>query len=131
MKKDGSKGTKKPPEPSSSHAEIAEWMGRQMPDLQPIVKRLDKVIRQAIDGPRYAIKWQKAYYGSSDLGWIIEMVAYDISVNLVFLGGANFDDPPPDGTGTSRYVKLRSVEEAEAREVHEWIEEAARTRGGN
>lgn len=129
MKKVSSKGTKRPPEPSSSHAEIDEWMGRQMSDLQPIVKRLDKVIRQAIDEPQYAIKWQKAYYGSPELGWIIEMVAYDVSVNLVFLGGATFDDPPPDGTGTSRYVKVKSVEEAGASQIGDWIEEAARTRG--
>lgn len=130
VKKVGSTGTKTPPKPLSSHAEIDEWLGRQMPDLQPILKRLDKAIRRAIDKP-HAIKWQKAYYGSPDLGWIIEMVSYDVSVNLVFLGGANFDDPPPDGTGTSRYVKLKSVEEAEALEVLEWIEEAARTRGWN
>ena len=60
---------------------------------------------------------------------MIEMVSYDVSVNLVFLSGADFDDPPPEGTGSSRYVKLRSVDEAEAPEILAWIEEAARTRG--
>jgi hypothetical protein len=47
-------------------------------------------------------------------GWIIEMVAYDVSVNAVFFGGADFDPPPPLGTrGRSRYVKLKTLEEAE------------------
>jgi Bacterial transcriptional activator domain len=32
-----------------------------------------------------------------ELGWIIEMVAYDVSVNDVFFGGADFDRPPPLG----------------------------------
>lgn len=128
-KASASSKAKKPPEPSSSHAEIEEWIGRQMPALQPIVRRLDKLIRKAIDEPQFAIKWQKAYYGSPELGWIIEMVSYDVSVNLVFLGGADFDDPPPDGTGSSRYIKLKTSEDAEVSNVLEWIEEAARTRG--
>ena len=37
------------------------------------------------------IKWKKAYYGVSELGWIIEMVAYDVSVNVVFFGGSGFN----------------------------------------
>lgn len=129
MKKAKATISRKPPEPSASHTEIEEWIERQMPALQPIVKRLDAHIRKALNEPQFAIKWQKAYYGTSDLGWVIEVVSYDVSVNLVFLGGADFDDPPPDGTGSSRYVKLKSVEEAEASELLEWIEEASRTRG--
>jgi hypothetical protein len=59
-----------------------------------------------------------------ELGWIIEMVAYDVSVNVVFLGGADFDSPPPLGTtGRSRYVKVKTVEEAQAPEMHKWIEQ--------
>ena len=59
-----------------------------MPELQPIVKRLDEMIRETLSGTQYAVKWKKAYYGLPELGWIIEMVAYDVSVNVVFLGGA-------------------------------------------
>ena len=71
---------RKPPEPSDSHAEIDDWTRSVMPDLQPIVKRLDGMIRESIPGLQYAIKWKKAYYGLPELGWIIEMVAYDVSV---------------------------------------------------
>jgi hypothetical protein len=80
-----------------------------MPDLNPIVRRLDELFRETIDGLQYAVKWKKAYYGRPDLGWVIEMVAYDVSVNVVFLGGADFDTPPPLGdTDRSRYVKLKT-----------------------
>jgi len=123
--------TRKPPVPTNSHAGIEAWLGRQVPDLQPIVKRLDALIGEAISEAVYAIKWQKAYYGSPGLGWVIEMVAYDVSVNVVFLGGANFDDPPPSGTGQSRYVKLRSIEEAQDPMIRTWIGQAARVRGWN
>ena len=48
----------------------------------------------------------------------------------VFFGGADFDSPPPLGdTDRSRYVKVRTLEEAQAAEMNAWIEEAARVRG--
>jgi hypothetical protein len=101
-----------------------------MPDLQPIVKRLDESIRATVPGLRYAVKWKRAYYGLSDHGWIIEIAAYDVSVNVVFLGGADFDPPPPLGTtDRTRYVKVTSVEEAQRPELKKWIEQASRTPG--
>lgn len=126
-----SSAARRPPVPTDSHAEIETWLGRQMPDMQPIVKRLDALICEAIPEAVYAIKWQKAYYGTRDLGWVIEVVSYIVSVNVVFLGGADFDDPPPSGTGQSRFVKLRSLEEAQDPMIRGWIEQAARVRGWN
>jgi hypothetical protein len=113
--------------PTDSHAEIEDWMTRRVvPDMHPIVELLDGSIREAIPGLRYAIKWQNAYYGLPGLGWIIEMAAYAVSVNVVFFGGADFASPPPLGdTDRSRYVKLRTPEEAQGPEVGTWIEQAA------
>lgn len=114
--------TRKPPVPSDDHAPIEDWMRRVMPDLQPIVRRVDELIRETIPDLQYAIKWKKAYYGVPDQGWIIELVAYDVSVNVVFLGGADFDSPPPLGEGDrSRYIKVTSVEEVERPEMRKWI----------
>jgi hypothetical protein len=122
--------TRKPPEPSDSHAEIEDWIRRVMPDLHPIVKRLDEMIRESVDGLQYAVKWKKAYYGLPELGWVIEMVAYDVSVNIVFLGGADFDRPPPLGTtDRTRYVKVTTLEEAQEPHIHDWIEQAGRVKG--
>ena len=121
--------SRKPPEPSDSHADIDEWVRRVMPDLNPLVTRLDDLICETIPGLHYAIKWNKAYYGLPKLGWIIEMVSYQVSVNVVFLGGADFDPPPPLGSGRSRYVKLSTLEEAHAPELRKWIEQAGRVQG--
>ncbi len=126
----GSGTTKKPPVPTESHAEIDDWMRRVMPDLHPVVRQLGEAIREAIPDLQYAVKWKKAYYGLPDVGWILEMVAYDVSVNLVFFGGADFDPPPPLGTNDrSRYVKLKTLEEAEDPLIRTWIDQAARVRG--
>jgi hypothetical protein len=104
-------------------------MRRVMPDLNPVVTYLDKTIRDTIPDLQYALKWKKAYYGLPDKGWIIEMVAYDVSVNIVFLGGGRFGDPPSLGSGPSRYVKLKSLDEAQDPAIQKWIEQAAATPG--
>ena len=122
--------TRKPPLPAEGHGDIEHWMSRVMPDLHPIVESLDEQIRDGIAGLRYAVKWKRPFYGLEELGWVIELAAYDISVNVVFLGGADFDSPPPLGdTGRSRYVKVRTLEEARAPEMTAWIEQAARFTG--
>jgi len=121
---------KKPPEPLDSHAQIDDWIQRVMPDLNPMVKHLDEQIRETLPGLQYAIKWKKAYYGLPKLGWVIELVAYDVSVNVVFLGGADFDHPPPQGDkDRSRYIKLRILEEATAPNNQHCIEQAGRVPG--
>jgi hypothetical protein len=122
--------TRKPPVPSESHAEIEDWIRGVMPALHPIVEGMDGLIRETIPGLQYAIKWKQAYYGLPELGWIIEMVAYDVSVNVVFFGGADFEPPPPLGnTDRSRYVKVKTVEEVQGPEMQKWVEQAGRVPG--
>ena len=120
---------RKPPVPSDSHVDIEDWTRRVMPDLYPIVKRLDELICETIPGLQYAVKWRRAYYGLPELGWIIEIAAYDVSVNVVFFGGAEFDPPPPLGTNRTRYVKVTTLKEAQGPEMRKWIEQARRVPG--
>jgi hypothetical protein len=120
---------RKPPAPSDSHADIEDWIRRVMPDLHPIVKRLDELICETLPGLQFAVKWKRPYYGSSELGWIIEIAAYDVSVNVVLFGGAEFDHPPLLGTNRTRYVKVTTLEEAQGPEMRKWIEHAGRVPG--
>lgn len=122
--------SRKPPEPAKSHSDIDEWFQRQVPHLQPIVKQLDKAIRATIPGLQYAVKWKRPYYGLPELGWVIELAAYDVSVNVVFFGGADFENPPPLGTADrTRYVKVATLEEVKQPALRDWMKEAARTPG--
>lgn len=101
-----------------------------VPDLQPIVTALDESIRGAVPDLRYAVKFKRAFYGLAELGWIIEIAPYDVSVNVVFHGGADFDSPPPLGTvDQTRYVKVTTLDEAQGSELRHWIEQAASTAG--
>lgn len=119
-----------PPKPSTDHFDIEEWWQHLMPDLQPIVQRLDEVIRATVPDLEYAVSRKRGYYGVPELGWIIEIAAYAVSVNVLFLGGAEFASPPPLGTtDRTRYIKIASLEEAQTPELQQWIELAGRTPG--
>src|SRR5581483_5970655 len=120
----------RPPEPSAGHSDIDEWFGALVPHLQPIVKALDESIRATVPGIHYALKWKRAFYGLPALGWIIELAPYDVSVNVVFFGGADFDPPPPLGTtDRTRYVKVTSLEEVHGPGLRAWMSQAGRTPG--
>lgn len=104
--------TKKPPIPSKDYTIIEDWMAnRIMPSLNPMIKKIDTLIHNSIPNLHYAIKWGNAYYGTEELGWLIEVAAYDVSANIVFLNGAAFDPQPPLGTGIeTRYIKITTID---------------------
>ena len=48
-------------------------------------------------------------------------------MNVVFLGGADFNSPPSLGTtDRTRYVKVTTLEEVQRPDLHKWIQEASR-----
>ena len=121
---------RKPPEPSAKHSEIDAWVKTLVPHLQPIVKALDKSIRAAVPGLHYAVKYKRAFYGLPELGWIIELAPYDVSVNVLFFGGADFDPPPKLGSADrTRYVKVTNLAETRQSELLDWTRQAEHTPG--
>jgi hypothetical protein len=101
-----------------------------MPHLQEVLRRIDEEIVATIPSLHFTVHRKRPYYGLAELGWIIEVAAYDVSVNVVFFGGADFDPPPPLGTtDRTRYVKVTTVAEAQRPELREWIEQAGRAPG--
>jgi hypothetical protein len=124
--------TKKPPVPSNDHKVIEEWMAnRIMPGIQPIIKTIDSLIHDSVPNLTYAVKWGNAFYGTNELGWLVEVAAYDVSANIVFLKGSAFDPQPPLGTGESRYLKIREIEELEEKNVANFLKQAGQTIGWN
>lgn len=122
--------TKKPPIPSTDYKVIEAWMAnRIMPGIKPLIKKMDKLIHDAIPNLQYAIKWGNAYYGTQELGWLIEVAAYDVSANMVFLKGSDFNPQLPLGSGESRYIKLREVNELNDDLVLDYIQQASQTLG--
>jgi hypothetical protein len=87
-------------------------------------------IRAAVPGLEYAVFRKRAYYGLPDHGWIIEIAPYDVSVNVVFFGGADFTSPPALGAvDRTRYVKVTSIDEVERPELLDWLKQSGHTPG--
>ncbi|MEZ5564029.1 MAG: DUF1801 domain-containing protein [Gammaproteobacteria bacterium] len=128
MKNIKSLSTRKPPVPDASHGRIDEWIANSKPAMNPIISELDKLIRKHLKDPRYAVKWGKAYYGSAQFGWCIELAAYHVSVNVVFLNGGKLDNPPDLGNET-RYVKIRGLDEAQSNQVLAWVKQSCQMPG--
>lgn len=79
-----------------------------MPVLQALVTHLDTLIRGTVPDLQYGVKWKNAYYALHGRGWIIETVAYEVSVNLVFFAGAKFDAEPPRARARATSISARS-----------------------
>jgi hypothetical protein len=56
---------------------------------------------------------------------LIELAAYNVSANVVFLKGADFNPQPPLSNGESGYVKLHSIEEIEEQNIANFIIQAS------
>lgn len=112
------------------HSVIDACLQRVMPDLEPALRVIDAIIREEHPDVQFAVKWRRPYYWLEDRGWIIELAPYDVSFNVVFYGGADFDAPPTLGDcGRSRYVKIRSLTEADSDEMRDWIRQAGLVEG--
>lgn len=121
---------RKPPEPSMDHSAIDKWFGDIRPSVQPMVRSVDESIRAAVPHLQYGVKFHRSFYGLPELGWIIEIAPYFKSVNILFLGGADFDPPPPLGsTGRTRYIKITCVEQVQHPDIRLWMELSGRTLG--
>jgi len=118
----------KPPTPNDSHELVKDWIANVKPALNPIVTELDELIRKQIKDAKYAIKWGKVYYGSPITGWCIELVAYNVSVNIVFLNGDQLTNPPESGEET-RYYKIKDLEDIKVSPVEDWIKQSCQTPG--
>jgi len=118
--------TKKPPVPSKDHEIITKWINTKvMPEMQPLVKEIDNFISENVPNLQYAIKWGYAFYGTENLGWLFQVSPFAVSVNIVFFGGAHFENQPPLGNDeSSRYLKLNSIDEIRTPEVLSLIEQA-------
>ena len=132
------------PTGTEGHAAIEDWIerwpwrkgsaGGVNDQMRPIVRRLDELICGTIPGLHYAIKWNCPFYGLPEKGWIIALAALTSHVTVSFYGGADWDPPPPHDPGTpsvarARYVRVKTLEEAQGPMMRKWIAQAGRTRG--
>jgi hypothetical protein len=122
--------TKKPPVPTEDYKIIEKWLSNKlMPGIQPLIKEIDTLINKSIPNLQYSIKWGSAFYGTKDLGWLIELAPYAVSANIVFLNGENLDPKPPLGNSESRYFKIKTIDELKDLSINKYIENSSKIKG--
>src|SRR5579859_578119 len=61
---------------ADGHDAIEVWLGRVKPELQPLVRRLDQLILDAVPDAVCAVKWGVPFYGLPDQGWIVAINSF-------------------------------------------------------
>jgi hypothetical protein len=119
---------RRPPEPSASHSEIDDWLRRQMPHPQPIVRALDESVRAAISGLHYAVKMEAAALRAARARLDHRAGRLRRFGQCRLLRGRRLRLPAATRNHRPhRYVKLTTLEETERPELQHWIEQASRT----
>lgn len=93
---------------------------------QPLGRRLDALIRQAVPGVCKAVKWNSPFYGVKDGEWFLSFHCFTRYVKVTFFRGADLAPPP---AGKSKYPQVRYYDIPEdgldEKQFTAWVKQAA------
>ncbi len=117
---------------AQGHAAIETWLSSVKPELQPIARRIDELIMEAMPDAVCAVKWGVPFYGLPSLGWITAINSFKAHVKLLFFKSDDLKPAPPEGKGNNA-IDFRSGEELKASEkqVRAWLQQAKKLPGWN
>ena len=115
---------------AGGHAAIEVWLGHAKPELQPIVRRLDELILEAMPDAVCAIKWGVPFYGLAGRGWIAAINSFKAHVKLLFFAGSALKPVLPAGK-EHKAIDFHSGEELDQheRQVKAWLRQAKKLPG--
>ena len=117
---------------AEGHGAIEVWLARVKPGLQPIARRLDTLITQAMPDAVCAVKWGVPFYGLAGQGWIAAINSFKAHVKLLFFKGGNLRPTLPAGKGHNA-IDFHSNEELlrDEKQVKAWLQQAKKLPGWN
>src|SRR5580704_2856622 len=95
---------------ADGRAAIEAWLKSPNPGMQPLARRLDKLIMEAMPKAVYAVKWGAPFYGLPGQGWIVAINSFKAHVKLLFFKGRALKPILPTGKGHNA-VDFHSLEE--------------------
>lgn len=115
---------------AEGHPAIEEWMERVKPELQPLVRRLDRLILEAMPDAVCAVKWGVPFYGLAGQGWITAINSFKAHVKLLFFKGGDLKPVLPAGKKHNA-IDFHSDEELDENEkqVKAWLRQAKKLPG--
>ncbi len=107
---------------------IEAWLDRVKPELQPLARRLDRLIMDAMPDAVCAVKWGVPFYGLPGQGWIASINSFKAHVKLLFFAGSALEPMPPAGKGHNA-IDFRSEGEVDEKQVKAWLRQAKKLPG--
>jgi hypothetical protein len=109
---------------------VEAWLGRVKPDVQPLVRRIDRLVLEAMPDAVCAVKWNVPFYGLPGRGWIAAVNSFKAHVKLLFFAGSALKPMPPAGKNHNA-IDFRSEEElgANEKQVKAWLRQAKKLPG--
>src|SRR3954470_17784848 len=108
------KAAKKAPKADGRPA-VEAWLVRVKPELQPLARRIDALILQAMPDAVCAVKWTAPFYGLPGQGWITAINSFKAHVKLLFFAGKALKPMPPEGNSNNA-IDFHSAEELDENE---------------
>jgi hypothetical protein len=115
---------------------VEAWLDRVKPEQQPLVRRLDQLILEAMPDAVCAVKFRKPtnplgvpFYGLPGQGWIVSVNAFKAHVKLMFFAGSALKPTPPTVVPHARAIDFRSDEEFDEKQVKAWLQQAKKLPG--
>jgi hypothetical protein len=105
-------------------------LDRVKPELQPLARRLDHLILEAIPDAVCALKWRVPFYGLPGHGWIAAINSFKAHVKLLFFRGSTLKPMLPAGKGHNA-IDFHSEEELllDEKQVKAWLQQAKKLPG--
>ncbi len=107
---------------------VEAWLERVKPELQPLVRRIDRLILEAMPHVVCAVKWGVPFYGLTGQGWIAGVNSFKAHVKLVLFAGSALKPAPPQGKRKNS-IDYHSEEELDEKQLKAWLRQAKKLPG--
>lgn len=109
---------------------VEAWLACVKPELQPLARRLDELIMEAMPNAACAVKWGVPFYGLAGQGWIAGINSFKAHVKLLFFSGSKLKPKLPAGQG-SNAIDFHSNDELRLAEkqAKAWLQQAKKIPG--
>ena len=113
---------------ADGRAAVKAWLGGVKPELQPLTRRIDRLVMKAMPDAVCAVKWGAAFYGLPGQGWIAGMNSFKAHVKLLLFAGRKLKPMLPEGKGHNA-VDFHSADELDEKQVNAWLKQAKKLPG--
>src|SRR5919197_1404031 len=109
---------------------VEAWLNRVKPELQPLARRLDQLILEAMPDAVCSLKWNVPFYGLPGQGWIAAINSFKAHVKFLFFAGSALKPMPPAGKRHNA-IDFYSEEDLDETQVKSWLQQAKTLPGWN